>query len=342
MPGSVTRSLTPCTPWRSTSSATPNASTIDVRWSSTASRRLFGTTISVSTSAPSASMPTSATDARRVPSKPNGLVMMPTVSAPISRRDARDDRSGAGAGAAAGAGGDEHHVRALEQVLDAVVVLHRRGAPELRVGAGAEAAREALADVDRDVGVRLLQRLHVGVDGDELDAGDAGLDHAVDGVDAGTADADDADQRRAGASTARSTGSRRTTAPGPRATAASERHVRRAARVEDVLRQVGAERAAQPLLRRRDAALGLGLRARRRRATGAGSRRARRAWRRRTARRPARARARPAARAAPWRAARAWPRPRGFGRGLLGAAEQLRQRALPHARAVALGASHRP
>ncbi len=40
--------------------------------------------MSVSTSAPSASMPTSATDARRVPSKPNGLVMMPTVSAPIS------------------------------------------------------------------------------------------------------------------------------------------------------------------------------------------------------------------------------------------------------------------
>jgi hypothetical protein len=55
-----------------------------VRWSSTLSSLLLGTTISVSTSAPSASMPTSATEARRVPSKPNGFVMIPTVSAPTS------------------------------------------------------------------------------------------------------------------------------------------------------------------------------------------------------------------------------------------------------------------
>ena len=38
----------------------------------------------------------------------------------------------------------------------------------------------------------LLERLHVGVDRDELDALDLGLDHAVDGVHAGAADADDA------------------------------------------------------------------------------------------------------------------------------------------------------
>jgi hypothetical protein len=49
--------------------------------------------------------------------------------------------------------------------------------------------------VHRDVGGRLLQRLHVGVDGEELDALDLGLDHAVDGVDAGAADADDAGAR---------------------------------------------------------------------------------------------------------------------------------------------------
>ena len=54
------------------------------------------------------------------------------------------------------------------------------------------------ADVQRDVGGRLLQRLQVGVDGDELDALDLGLDHAVDGVDAGAADADHAQHRRAG------------------------------------------------------------------------------------------------------------------------------------------------
>ena len=84
-PGSVTRSEMPWTPWRSTSSATRNASTIDVPFSRIVSRRLFGTTINVSTSSESAWMPTLAASERLVPSKPNGLVMTPTVSAPISR-----------------------------------------------------------------------------------------------------------------------------------------------------------------------------------------------------------------------------------------------------------------
>ena len=41
-----------------------------------------------------------------------------------------------------------------------------------------------------------MQRLHVGVGGDELDAFHAGRDHAVDGVVAAAADADDLDRRR--------------------------------------------------------------------------------------------------------------------------------------------------
>ena len=52
---------------------------------STESSRSFGTTISVSTSAASASTPSSACFARRVPSNLNGLVMIPTVSEPTSR-----------------------------------------------------------------------------------------------------------------------------------------------------------------------------------------------------------------------------------------------------------------
>ena len=83
-PGSVIRSEMPWTPWRSTSSATRNASTIDVCLSSTDSSRLFGTTMRVSTSSASAWMPCSAACSRREPSKPNGLVTMPTASAPIS------------------------------------------------------------------------------------------------------------------------------------------------------------------------------------------------------------------------------------------------------------------
>jgi hypothetical protein len=43
-------------------------------------------------------------------------------------------------------------------------------APDLGVAAGAEAAGQLLADRELDVGVAGLQRLRVGVDGDELDA----------------------------------------------------------------------------------------------------------------------------------------------------------------------------
>ena len=48
-------------------------------------------------------------------------------------------------------------------------------------------------DVELDVGVAHEQRLRIGVDGDELDALQTGVDHAVDGVDAATTDADDLD-----------------------------------------------------------------------------------------------------------------------------------------------------
>ena len=53
-----------------------------------------------------------------------------------------------------------------------------------------------LADVDRLVGVRHQQSLAIGVDGDELDALDAGLDHTVDGVGSAAAHSDDFDDRQ--------------------------------------------------------------------------------------------------------------------------------------------------
>ena len=76
--------------------------------------------------------------------------------------------------------------------------LHRLAA-DLGVGAAAEAVRDLLADVDLDVGVAGLQRLGVGVDGDELDAADTDVDHAIDGVGAAAADADDLDRRHVAA-----------------------------------------------------------------------------------------------------------------------------------------------
>src|SRR4029079_6699948 len=107
----------------------------------------------------------------------------------------RDDRRSTGAGAAALAGGDEDHVRTLECLLQLVARLLRGGEADSRVGACAEPAGRLRADVDLQVGVRHQERLRVGVDRDELDAAEPGLDHAVDRVRAAAADADDLDHR---------------------------------------------------------------------------------------------------------------------------------------------------
>src|SRR5829696_134903 len=107
--------------------------------------------------------------------------------------DLGDHRGGAGARSAALAGGHEHHVRALERLLDLVAALVGRAVADLGVRAGAQAARELVADLQLVVGVAHLQRLRVGVDRDELDALQAGVDHAVDRVDPAAAYADDLD-----------------------------------------------------------------------------------------------------------------------------------------------------
>ncbi len=107
--------------------------------------------------------------------------------------DAGDDGGATGAGATAFPGGDEDHVGTLEHLLDLLAVVLGGLAADIGVGAGAEAAGELAADVELDVGVAHQQRLGVGVDGDELDATQADLDHPVDGVDATAADTDDLD-----------------------------------------------------------------------------------------------------------------------------------------------------
>ena len=84
-PGTVMRSVIPCTPCRRMSSAIRNASVTGVSGSTTCKSRSFSMTISASTESRSAWMPCSAWSARRLPSNPNGRVTTPTVSAPISR-----------------------------------------------------------------------------------------------------------------------------------------------------------------------------------------------------------------------------------------------------------------
>ena len=84
-PGVVIRFVMPCTPESSTSSAERNASIRDTPTSPSCSSRSLGMTISVSHSLRSEVMPSSACPARRRPSKVNGRVTTPIVSAPSLR-----------------------------------------------------------------------------------------------------------------------------------------------------------------------------------------------------------------------------------------------------------------
>ena len=193
-PGVVIRSVMPWTPWRRMSSAIRNASLTEVWRSTTWSSFSFGTMIRVSHLARSLSIPSSACCMRRLPSNSNGLVTTPTVSAPISSLAISAITGAApGARAAALAGGDEDHVGALQRLLDVVAALGRGAAADLRVGARAEPLGELVADRKLDVRLAGLQRLDVGVDGDELDALEASVDHAADRVRAAAAGADDLD-----------------------------------------------------------------------------------------------------------------------------------------------------
>jgi hypothetical protein len=110
----------------------------------------------------------------------------------LARRP-RDDRGSTRAGAAAHAGGDEAHVAADEAVDDLLDRLLRRRGADLGPGAGAEALGHPGAELELVAGPALLQRLVVGVGDDELAALELVLDHVVDGVAAGAADADHRD-----------------------------------------------------------------------------------------------------------------------------------------------------
>jgi hypothetical protein len=60
----------------------------------------------------------------------------------------------------------------------------------------AQASGDLTADIELHIGVAHQERLGIGVDGDELDALQAGVDHAVHRVAAGAADADHLDDRK--------------------------------------------------------------------------------------------------------------------------------------------------
>ncbi len=107
--------------------------------------------------------------------------------------DLRNHRRRAGAGAAAHAGGDEQHVAALDHLDDAIAIFHRRLTTDLGIGAGAQALGDVAADLQCGLHLRVLQRLRIGVDADELDTLDTTGDHVGDGVAAAAAYADHLD-----------------------------------------------------------------------------------------------------------------------------------------------------
>ena len=183
----------PWTPDSSTWSALRNASMIVTVDSEICSSRSFGMTMSVSHSARSASMPSSACWARFLPSKLNGRVTTPMVSAPSLREIA----AMTGAAPVPVPPPSPAVTKTMSAPLSTSSISSRvvRGglAAHLGLGAGAEPAGQLAADVELDVGVAHQQRLRVGVDRDELDALEADLDHPVDRVHAAAADADDLD-----------------------------------------------------------------------------------------------------------------------------------------------------
>jgi hypothetical protein len=103
-------------------------------------------------------------------------------------------RRRARAGAAAEPGRHEHHVGALEQLVNPLAHLERRAAPLVGIGAAAEAARDLAAELDLVRRELVLERLRVGVRRDELHPLEARLDHVVERVAAASAHADHLDR----------------------------------------------------------------------------------------------------------------------------------------------------
>ena len=105
------------------------------------------------------------------------------------------DRRRTRAGAAALAGGDEHHVGTGEMLLNLIAMRFSSLASDFRIAARAETAREFAADVDLETRVAHDERLCVGVDRDEVDSAQSGVDHSIHGVHSAATDSDHFDDR---------------------------------------------------------------------------------------------------------------------------------------------------
>ena len=192
-PGVVIRSVMPWTPLSSTSSADRNASISETPRSPSCSSRSLGMTIRVSHSLRSCWMPSSAWPPRRLPSKANGRVTTPMVSAPSLR--AMDATTGAPPVPVPPP--SPAVTKTMSAPLSTSSISSRWSSAALRPTSGlAPAPRPRVSSRPTSSltsASRHQQGLGVGVDRDELDPAQADLDHPVDRVDAAAADADDLD-----------------------------------------------------------------------------------------------------------------------------------------------------
>ena len=108
-------------------------------------------------------------------------------------RDLGHHGRGTGARPTAHTGGDEQHVRAFDHFDDAIAIFHRRLTADFRIRARAQALGDIAADLQTDFHLRMLQRLSIRIEADEIDAFDPGRDHVRHGVAAATAHANDLD-----------------------------------------------------------------------------------------------------------------------------------------------------
>jgi hypothetical protein len=88
-----------------------------------------------------------------------------------------------GAGTAPLARRDEHHVGALQRLLDVGSMLFGRLTTYFRIAPRTQSARQLPTEVQLQVGVAHEQCLGIGVGSDELHVAEPRVDHAIDGVD---------------------------------------------------------------------------------------------------------------------------------------------------------------
>ena len=107
----------------------------------------------------------------------------------------RDHRCRAGSGAAAHAGGYEHHVAPVQMLGNLIDLFFSRRPADLRPRSGAKALGNIQTELDLPFAFGLGEGLRVRVRNNAHDSFDVGVEHVVDCVAAGAANAEDDDAR---------------------------------------------------------------------------------------------------------------------------------------------------